>query len=141
MGIFTGADLKALSELELVNHFGKSGRYYYRIARAVDDRQVNTDSRSKSIGSETTFESDLLDLQRIRDEIQPLVVSVAESLSRRGLSARTLTLKVRYEDFVQITRSQSVDYYFSTTEQINRILPALMAKTDLGSPRLSTPGR
>ncbi|WP_341531365.1 hypothetical protein WKK05_37235 (plasmid) [Nostoc sp. UHCC 0302] len=62
LGIHTGADLKRRSLLELTHHFGKAGNYYYKIARAEDDRPVEANRVRKSIGAETSFAQDLNDI-------------------------------------------------------------------------------
>src|SRR5690606_17774729 len=73
LGILTGADLKAQSLAFLQQHFGKSGAWYYNIARGIDDRPVRPDRERKSVGAEDTFMTDIFDLDAARSEIPPLV--------------------------------------------------------------------
>jgi len=107
MGLFTGADLKRLTEDELVQHFGKSGRFFYRIVRGIDDRPVEPDQETKSVGAEDTFPYDLTTLEEMYPELDKLAVVVHNRLTKHNLQGRTITLKVKYSDFKTITRSQS----------------------------------
>ncbi len=107
LGIFTGLDLKQRSIELLQKNFGKSGSYFYSIARAIDDRPVQGDRIRKSIGSEATFPIDLETLENMRAELLPLLDKVWRYCDGTGVQARTVTLKVKYADFRQITRSQS----------------------------------
>jgi len=107
MGLFTGADLKRLTEDELMQHFGKSGRFFYRIVRGIDDRPVEPDQETKSVGAEDTFPYDLTTLEEMHPELDKLAVVVHNRLSKHNLQWRTITLKVKYSDFKTITRSQS----------------------------------
>jgi DNA polymerase-4 len=109
MGIHQGADLKALTEGELTRHFGKSGKFFYRVVRGIDDRAVQPHRETKSVGAEDTFPYDLEDPEEMHSEINRIAMLVADRLHRHGLSGRTITLKIKYHDFKQITRSQSYD--------------------------------
>lgn len=108
LGIFTGLDLRQQSEAFLRQHFGKAGSHYYLIARAQDHRPVVPDRLRKSIGSETTFEHDLLTAQELHTGLQPCLAAVWGHCQRTGLRGRTVTLKVKYTDFQQITRSRTL---------------------------------
>ncbi|WP_317238997.1 DNA polymerase IV [Hymenobacter sp. 5516J-16] len=108
LGIFSGLDLRQQSETFLRQHFGKAGSHYYRIARAQDFRPVVPDRLRKSIGSETTFEQDLLTPEELTTGLQPCLASVWQHCQRTGLRGRTVTLKVKYADFQQITRSRTL---------------------------------
>ena len=107
LGIHTGADLRRQSREFLTARFGKAGDYYYAAARGEDDRPVVADRSRKSIGAETTFERDLLHWQEVGPVLAPLVVKVWAAYRSTGLSGRTVTVKVKYADFRQITRSRS----------------------------------
>ncbi|MGF2037222.1 MAG: hypothetical protein RMZ43_018195 [Nostoc sp. CmiVER01] len=75
LGIHTGADLKGRSLLELTHHFGKAGHYYYKIARAEDDRPVEANRVRKSIGAETSFSQDLNDISQMLQELEQIALS------------------------------------------------------------------
>ncbi|GAB2531124.1 DNA polymerase IV [Rufibacter soli] len=107
LGIHSGADLKARSEVDLRRHFGKSGSYFYQIARAQDDRPVEPNRIRKSIGSERTFGQDLETEEEMLPELQRLAEEVAYDLHRLEASGKTITLKLKYHDFTLNTRSKT----------------------------------
>jgi DNA polymerase-4 len=107
LGIFTGADLRAQTAEFLQQQFGKAGRYYFAIARAEDHRPVVADRLRKSMGSETTFAQDLREFTDLLAGLQPLLEEVWEYCQRSGIRGRTVTVKVKFADFQQITRSRS----------------------------------
>ncbi len=108
MGLFTGADLKKLPQEDLVKHFGKTGRFYYQIARGIDDRLVQPNRQTKSIGAEDTFAYDLTEIDEMYAELEKLSLAVCNRLQIYQLKGRTITLKIKYNDFRQITRNYSV---------------------------------
>lgn len=107
LGIYTGLDLRQQTEPFLTQHFGKVGHHYFNIARAIDLRPVTPDRERKSVGSETTFDRDLTEHADLVAELEPLISSVWAYCERTGLLGRTVTLKVKYADFQQITRSRT----------------------------------
>ena len=108
LGIENGLDLRAQSMPFLQQHFGKSGPYYYWIARGVDDRPVRANRVRKSVGAENTFSVDLFTFEAARDALAPIIDKVWHHCESAGTRGRTVTLKIKYADFQQITRSQSV---------------------------------
>ncbi|NJO37694.1 MAG: DNA polymerase IV [Rhizobiales bacterium] len=108
-GIHTGLDLRARSEEELVQRFGKVGRHYHRIARGIDEREVRPDRPHKSIGAETTFDTDLTDTTVMLERLQPLAQRVIERAGAAGAHGRTATLKLKYRDFSITTRQRTLD--------------------------------
>ncbi|WP_293013310.1 DNA polymerase IV [Paracoccus sp. (in: a-proteobacteria)] len=108
MGIETGADLRAQDLDFLTRRFGKSGRYYWNISRGIDHRQVRSDRIRKSVGAENTYFTDLMDLAQAHDALAPLAGKVWRHVSRHGLRGRTVTLKVKFSDFQQITRARTL---------------------------------
>jgi DNA polymerase IV len=107
LNLYTGADLKRLAETELVKHFGKAGRFYYKISRGVDDRPVQPHRETKSLAAEDTFAYDLTTLAEMTTELDKIAETVYNRLQRYRLKGRTVTLKIKYGDFKQITRSRS----------------------------------
>ena len=107
LNIFTGADLKKFSERELVQHFGKAGKFYYGIVRGIDDRPVEPNQETKSIGAEDTFPEDLTAPDQMNRELEKIALLVQERVLKHGLKWRTVTLKIKYHDFKIITRSRS----------------------------------
>ena len=132
LNIYTGSDLKALSKVELEANFGKSGHYYYNIARGIDDRPVQAHRVRKSIGAETTFGDNLLDKRLIWSKLQSLAERIEGALEKKQLCAKTVTLKVKYSDFVLNTRSKTFESVMSSKEQLLSALPELLKKTDVG---------
>jgi DNA polymerase IV len=108
LGIHTGADLKHWSEIDLVQQFGKTGHFYYQIARGIDERPVNPNRIRKSIGAETSFDPDLEDIGRVEQELEAIAQVVQQRLERNGARGRTITLKVKFADYQQITRSRTM---------------------------------
>ena len=108
MGVEKGADLKALSQADLVRHFGKIGNFYYQIVRGVDDREVQPNRETKSVSAEDTFFDDVTDTDKIVAEIERLSAIVSKRLKSKNLKGRTIILKIKYSDFKQISRNLSV---------------------------------
>tara|TARA_R110002111_G_scaffold68761_3_gene111458 strand:- start:11304 stop:12359 length:1056 start_codon:yes stop_codon:yes gene_type:complete len=130
LGIKTGADLKAWDALDLTAHFGKSGGYYYHIARGVDLRPVRSSRQRKSLGKETTFAVDICDTTELLAHINALAETVFKLLLAKKMQAKTVTLKVKYSNFRQITRSISLPYPIEGIVQMQALLADLFAKTD-----------
>jgi DNA polymerase-4 len=132
LGIRTGADLKKWDEVDLVKEFGKSGHHYYRIARGVDKREVKADRIRKSIGKERTFSEDISDLEWIRNFLKDLAEKIAESMKKLTASGKTITLKVRYEDFETVTRSHTLHHFTDDADEIADMAIHLLNETDAG---------
>ncbi|QMU31442.1 DNA polymerase IV [Adhaeribacter radiodurans] len=126
LGITTGADLRERSEEELVRHFGKTGHYYYRIARVQDDRPVQPHRIRKSIGSERTFDVDLIEEEDLLERLHFLAQEVAQDMARLQTSAKTITLKLKYFDFTLQTRSKTLLSYLNSTDAIFTIARELL---------------
>ncbi len=107
LGIYTGEDLRKLTPGELRLHFGKAGRLYYQFARGVDDRPVEAVRERKSRGVERTLDTDISAPDDIDNLIAQLVGELMARLEKAGFSGRSLTLKVRFADFSQLTRTIS----------------------------------
>ncbi|MDH5476551.1 MAG: DNA polymerase IV [Cyclobacteriaceae bacterium] len=110
LGIKNGLDLKKWKENDLYKHFGKSGKHYYHIVRGIDNRPVNPDRIRKSIGAENTFDKDLTDIKEIDEQLVNVAEILHKRMSKSDTTGRTLTLKIKYTDFKQITRSKTVNY-------------------------------
>ncbi|MEP9380160.1 DNA polymerase IV [Aquabacter sp. CN5-332] len=126
LGIATGADLKAQSLEFLQRHFGKSGHWYFSISRGIDERPVEPNRPRKSIGAEDTFAADIFDFEIVRQEMAALVAKVWRHCEGRGLSGRTVTLKVKYANFQQITRSRTAGAAISTAAEIENLAASLL---------------
>ena len=136
LNIRTGADLKLLSREQLRRHFGKTGEFYYHIARGIDMRPVSNRRGRKSISSETTFMEDLIDVAIMLSSLEKLAGDTLQTLVKKQLAARTLTIKVKYADFQQVTRSKTLPEPFTAAESIEPVLAELLARTDAGKRRV-----
>jgi DNA polymerase IV len=132
LGIQTGRDLKLFSLEDLLKHFGKSGLYYYNIARAVDHRPVVGHRKSQSVGVEITFQQDISNTQAVIKHLQQLFEKAFTKLTEKKLYAQTLTIKIKYHDFVQITRSRTLPHTITASAQIYDLLLDLLKNTDVG---------
>lgn len=126
LGIETGADLKARDLEFLVEHFGKGGPYFYWIARGIDTREVQPNRERKSVGAEDTFRDDVHDHSPARDGIQPLIEKVWDYCEVNAITAKTVTLKVKYADFQQITRSKTTPAALASITELNEIVSLLL---------------
>ena len=131
--IYTGADLKRWSENALVGKFGKAGRYYFQISRGIDHRPVRNNRIRKSIGCETTFQEDLADVDVMLNKLHYLSEKVFLKLKEKGFSAKTVTLKVKYSDFVLITRRVTRENSVKGADEMMGILGQLLQKTEAGA--------
>ena len=120
-GIHDGADLRARSEAELVNRFGKVGRHYFRIARGQDERTVSPDRPYKSIGAEETFAADLATPDAMLNALRPIAERVAERMARADLFGRTVTLKIKHHDFSVNTRQHTLAEPAHSAEELMQL--------------------
>jgi DNA polymerase-4 len=130
MNIHTGLDLKKLSEQELVKHFGKVGKFYYGIVRGIDNRPVEPNQETKSIGAEDTFPEDLTAIDDMNKELDKIAATVHKRLASHQLKGRTITLKIKYSDFKIITRSRSFTEPTNDLSLISNTGKALLVTTN-----------
>ena len=120
LGIRTGADLRAKSMNFLIDHFGSSAGWYHAIVRGQDDRPVNPHRERKSSGSETTFDRDLTDPEEIEAGVLRMADDVWVWCEGRNAFGRTVTVKIKFQDFRQITRSRSHQGVVDTHELLRQ---------------------
>lgn len=120
LGIHNGADLKKWDLPSLVRNFGKVGIFYYDIARGIDERPVETESERKSIGTELTYEKDLATRFEIIAELYKVEKELMERLEHAGTTGRTITVKVKFSDFRQVTRSKTLQNYIRDFETLHK---------------------
>lgn len=128
LGIVTGADLREKSLTFLRDNFGKSGTWYYGISRGIDERPVQPDRQRKSIGAEDTFAADIFDLEAAKAELGPLAEKVWRHAATKQISGRTVTLKVKYANFQQITRSRTVGHAMQGEREIGDLAGAMLTE-------------
>jgi DNA polymerase-4 len=127
LGIVTGADLRDCSLEFLEHNFGSSGGYYHNLARAICHRRVSAHRVRKSIGAEDTFFEDLREEAALTAELAAIADTVWSRIdSKSGIQGRTVTLKVKYQDFRIITRSRSLDRAVSGRDEFLEIGTALL---------------
>lgn len=136
LGIKTGADLKKRSREELVEKFGKVGHYYYDIAHALDERPVNPSRERKSLGQERTFSRDIDDKEEMMAVLSKLAGSIETYLKKYHLSGRTITLKIKYFDFISITRSFTPGEEIREAGVIMKYIGPLLDKTEAGQKKV-----
>lgn len=128
LGIANGKDLRARSREELVRNFGKAGAWFFEIVRGNDPRPVEPFRERVSLSVEDTLPHDLHDAESCRDELRTLAARLGDRLSRSNFSGHTLTLKIRFADFTQITRSRTRAAVFTETADIFRLANELLEK-------------
>lgn len=130
MGIFTGEHLRRVSRQHLVQVFGKAGHVYYDFARGVDLRPVVTDHERKSVGCEQTFLEDLRLESAIIIELYHIVLELENRIAKSGFQGHTLTLKMKWDDMTQITRSLTRPRPLLTKDAILPLAKRLLRQTD-----------
>lgn len=130
IGIKTGEDLKKFTELELVKAFGKSGRFYYKIVRGLDHREVKPHRIRKSYGKERTFSSDMDELIDMIQFLDELSESISTGMKKINAMGKTITLKVRYDDFETLTRSHSLPHQTNSAQEISTVAKQLLEGTE-----------
>jgi DNA polymerase-4 len=120
LGIHKGSDLKKWDMLSLVRNFGKAGVFFYEMVRGIDERRVVTDLERKSVGTELTYEKDLTTSFEIIAELYKLEKELMERLEHSETTGRTITLKIKFSDFRQITRSKTLQSYIRDFSTLHR---------------------
>ena len=126
MGIYRGADLKNFSEIELATRFGKAGRHYFRIVRALDEREVNPNRIRKSIGAERTFFEDLIAIPDMKEKLTKLATLVHNYMKKKDNYGRTVTLKIKSAEFKIITRSKTFGHEIKEEAELKQIAHKLL---------------
>ena len=130
MGVFTGNDLRRCSLNRLTEVFGKMGRTYYDFARGIDLRPVETEYVRKSVGCEQTFAEDIYTRTAIIIELYHTVIELVSRIEKDQFEGRTLTLKVKYSNFTQITRSITQHNILTTKDDILPLAKRLLKEVE-----------
>jgi DNA polymerase IV len=136
LGIHNGADLKKWDMLSLIRNFGKAGVFFYDIARGIDERPVEPSQERKSVGTELTYEKDLVTDFEIIAELYKLEKELMERLEHSEAAGRTITLKIKYSDFRQLTRSRTVQHYIRDFDTLHREVTRLRKSITFDNPRI-----
>jgi DNA polymerase-4 len=118
LGIYTGKDLKGRSISFLTEHFGKAGLYYFNVVRGIHNSPVKPHRTPKSVGIERTFSSNLSSELFLEEKLKDLAENLEKRLKKNKVAGKTLTLKIKYSDFIQQTRSKTGKLYLSTKDLI-----------------------
>ncbi|MGZ9163519.1 MAG: DNA polymerase IV [Candidatus Deferrimicrobiaceae bacterium] len=132
MGVKTIGDLASVPAETLRKKFGEHGPHLHRIANGIDDREVEPEHEVKSIGHEDTYDEDIRDGKEIEKELLSLAHRVSSRLRRKGFRGRTVTLKVKYHNFTQVTRAATMPFPTDDGATIYRTVLPLLKKTEAG---------
>jgi len=132
LGIHTFRDLSRVSVEALEKKFGKYGPRMHELSRGIDERDVITHQAAQSIGSEETFDEDILAIDPAKKELLALAGKVARRLRQAGAAGKTITLKVKYSDFVLITRSVTLNRFTNDGAVLYQTACGLLKKTETG---------
>lgn len=135
-GLHTGKDIKALSEQRLIQLFGKSGKFFYNIVRGIDHRPVQANQETKSISAEDTFAHDLDKGEELDEWLDTITKTAFKRQVNYQLYGRTITLKIKFEDFKQITRSTSFEAGIKDANDAMHTTKHLLAHTDFGGKKV-----
>lgn len=126
LGIFTGNDLKLKSEEYLTEHFGKSGTHFYKVVRGIHLSEVKPHRIRKSLGAERTFNENISSEIFMLERLENIAEEIERRLTKSKVAGKTITLKIKYSDFTQQTRSKTISYYISNKELILEIARELL---------------
>ena len=126
LGIFTGLDLKSKSLEFLEKHFGKSGTFYYNVVRGIHNSQVKSNRITKSVAAEHTFDSNLSSEIFMMEKLELIAATLERRLKKNKVAGKTITLKIKYSDFTQQTRSKTMPYFVSDKALILEIVRELL---------------
>ncbi len=113
LGIFTGLDLKSKPIEFLEKHFGKSGTYYFYVVRGIHNSEVKPNRITKSVAAEHTFDENLTSEIFMQERLETIAAELDRRLKRQKIAGKTVTLKIKYSDFTQQTRSKTLPYFIS----------------------------
>ncbi len=134
IGIYTVDDMLKLTREQLISLFGKFGSEIFDLIRGIDNRPVETESETKSIGRETTLERDTTDKSQLKTYVRDFCKEVAASLKKHGFYARTVTVKYKTADFKSYTRSRTADRPFYEEKDITGLALSIIDSLDIKAP-------
>jgi DNA polymerase-4 len=131
LGIFTGLELKSKSIDFLSTHFGKSGSFYYNVVRGIHNSEVKSDRITKSVAAEHTFEINLTSEVFMMEQLERIASSLTKRVHKNQVAGKTVTLKIKYSDFTQQTRSKTLPYFISDKGMILETVTELLYQESL----------
>lgn len=126
LGIFTGLDLKTKPVEFLEKHFGKSGAFYYKVVRGIHNSEVKSNRITKSVAAEHTFDINLSSEIFMLEKLEKIASELERRLKKHQISGKTVTLKIKYSDFTQQTRSKSMPYFIADKSLILETVKELL---------------
>jgi len=126
LGIFSGKDLKLKTEEYLTEHFGKSGAHFYNVVRGIHLSEVKPHRIRKSLGAERTFSENISSEIFMLERLENIAEEIERRLAKSKVAGKTITLKIKYSDFTQQTRSKTIGYFISSKELILEIAKELL---------------
>ncbi len=113
LGIFTGMDLKSKSQEFLEKNFGKSGIFYFNVVRGIHNSEVKSDRITKSVAAEHTFDINLTSEIFMLEKLKSIAIELDRRLKKHKIAGKTITLKIKFSDFSQQTRSKTLPYFIA----------------------------
>ena len=126
LGIFTGVELKSKTVEFLEKHFGKSGNFYYNVVRGIHNSEVKSNQITKSVAAEHTFDVNLSSEIFMIEKLEVIATALEKRLKKHNIAGKTLTLKIKYSDFTQQTRSKTMPYFISDKTLILEVVSELL---------------
>jgi DNA polymerase-4 len=126
LGVFTGLELKSKSLEFLEKHFGKAGNFYFNVVRGIHNSAVKSDRITKSVAAEHTFDVNLSSEIFMMDKLEGIATTLEKRLNKHNVAGKTITLKIKYSNFAQQTRSKTVPYFISDKGLILEIVKELL---------------
>lgn len=133
-GIHFGKDLRQFDQFEMAKRFGKSGQYYYKMVNLLDERPVKHVTKRKSIGTETTFRTDVESFGIAAMHISNLAKKLMKSFQKTDDKVKTITIKIKYNDFVLKTRSKTISHYTKSERKIIAVAKELLKQDEIEKP-------
>ena len=126
LGIFTGVELKSKSLEFLEKHFGKSGTFYYNVVRGIHSSLVKSNRITKSVAAEHTFDVNLSSEVFMMEQLEIIAIALEKRLKKHNVAGKTITLKIKYSDFTQQTRSKTLPYFIADKTLILEVVKELL---------------
>lgn len=126
LGVFTGVELKSKSLEFLEMHFGKSGTFYYNVVRGIHNSLVKSNRITKSVAAEHTFDVNLSSEVFMMEQLEIIAIALEKRLKKHNVAGKTITLKIKYSDFTQQTRSKTLPYYIADKTLIVEVVKELL---------------
>lgn len=134
LGIFKGKDLKAQSLEFLVRNFGKSGKHFYQIVRGIQHSEVKAHRLRKSMAAERTFTKDVSTHEAMMEKLFNIALELEKRMKRAQVKGKTITLKIKLNDFQMLTRSKTLENYFNDFETLLQNSEELLKNAPIEKP-------